>query len=86
MSVCLTMTKYFLALKIGREALVFPFLHLFTSARRGAKYQLVKSVRLVGMVLLVITKEEHVPHVTNISSANLGNGKQNTKVLVSGYP
>jgi len=44
------------------------------SLHPGAKYQLVKSIRLVGMMLLIWTREEHVEYVTNISADTVGNG------------
>ena len=48
---------------------------LFTaSLHPGAKYVLVKSVRLVGMMLLVYTREELQSQLTNISVDTVGTG------------
>ena len=40
----------------------------------GAKYVLVKSVRLVGMMLLLYTRQELQHHLTNISVDTVGTG------------
>ena len=37
-----------------------------------ANYQLVKKVRLVGMMLLVYSKEEHMRSINNISVDSMG--------------
>ena len=48
---------------------------LFTaSLHPGAKYVLVRSVRLVGMMLLVYTREELQSQLTNISVDTVGTG------------
>ena len=44
------------------------------SLHKGAKYVLVKSVRLVGMMLLVYTREELQSQLTNISVDTVGTG------------
>lgn len=44
------------------------------SLHTEAKYSLVKSIRLIGMLLLVYTREEHVAHVSNISVDTVGTG------------
>ena len=44
------------------------------SLHKGAKYVLVKSVRLVGMMLLVYTREELQSQISNISVDTVGTG------------
>ena len=44
------------------------------SLHHDAKYSLVKSIRLIGMLLLVFTRDEHVSHVSNISVDTVGTG------------
>ena len=45
------------------------------SLHREARYSLVKVVRLVGIMMLVFTKEQHLEHVTNLSVDHVGTGK-----------
>jgi len=44
------------------------------SLHSKARYKLVKKVRLVGMMLLVYSKEEHMGSIKNISVGSLGTG------------
>jgi len=44
------------------------------SLHSKSKYQLVKKVRLVGMMLLVYSKEEHMGSINNISVGSIGTG------------
>ena len=44
------------------------------SLHSKGSYQLVQKVRLVGMMLLVYSKEEHMGSISNISVASVGTG------------
>ena len=54
------------------------------SLHPGAQYVLVKSVRLVGMMLLVFARQDLQPHISLVSSATLGTGREGKIVGLTG--
>ena len=54
---------------------------LTVSLHSGAKYLMVKSVRLVGMMMLVYIKEGLLKYITNIRVGSVGTGKTTGKLV-----
>ena len=54
------------------------------SLHPGAQYGLVKSVRLVGMMLLIYARRELQPHISRVRSARVGTGREGKMVGLTG--
>ena len=54
------------------------------SLHRGAQYEEVKSVRLVGMMLLVYARRDLLPHISQVRSGQVGTGREGKIVGLTG--
>ena len=54
------------------------------SLHPGAQYGLVRSVRLVGMMLLVYARRDLLPHISLARTASVGTGREGKIVGLTG--